>query len=109
MSRPEHVPSYYAATAIGAPDCPLLRGEVEADVCVVGAGYSGLSAAPNLAERGYSVVVLEAARIGWGASGRNGGQICSGYAPGMAKVAGWVGRENARRLWDMAEEAKAII
>jgi gamma-glutamylputrescine oxidase len=109
MSRPEHVPSYYAATAIGAPDCPQLSGQIEADVCVVGAGYSGLSAALNLAERGYSVVVLEAARIGWGASGRNGGQICSGYAPGMAKVAGWVGRENARRLWDMAEEAKAII
>jgi gamma-glutamylputrescine oxidase len=109
MQRPEHAPSYYAATAIGAPDCPALRGAVEADVCIVGAGYTGISAALNLAERGYSVAVLEAARIGWGASGRNGGQICSGFAPSMRKIAGWVGLEDAKRLWDMAEEAKAII
>jgi gamma-glutamylputrescine oxidase len=109
MRRPEHVPSYYAATAIGAPDCPVLSDTVEADVCVVGAGYTGMSTALNLAERGYSVVVLEAARIGWGASGRNGGQICSGYSPSMRKIAGWVGVEDAKRLWDMAEEAKAII
>ena len=107
--RPQHAPSYYAATAIGAPDCPTLAGAVEADVCVVGAGYTGVSTALNLAERGYSVVVLEAARIGWGASGRNGGQICSGYSPSMRKIAGWVGVEDAKRLWDMAEEAKAII
>jgi gamma-glutamylputrescine oxidase len=109
MQRPEHAPSYYAATAIGAPDCPALRGAVEADVCIVGAGYTGISTALTLAERGYSVVVLEAARIGWGASGRNGGQICSGFAPSMRKIAGWVGVEDAKRLWDMAEEAKAII
>ena len=109
MQRPQHVTSYYAATAIGAPDCPALEGPVEADVCVIGAGYTGVSTALNLAERGYSVVVLEAARIGWGASGRNGGQICSGYSPSMRKIAGWVGIEAAKRLWDMAEEAKAII
>ncbi len=109
MQRPEHVPSYYAATAVGAPDCPPLSGTIEADVCVVGAGYTGISTGLNLAERGYSVVVLEAARIGWGASGRNGGQICSGYSPSMRKIAGWVGVEDAKRLWDMAEEAKAII
>jgi gamma-glutamylputrescine oxidase len=109
MQRPEHVPSYYAATAIGAPDCPTLSGTVEADVCVVGAGYTGISTALNLAELGYSVVVLEAARIGWGASGRNGGQICSGYSPSMRKIAGWVGVDDAKRLWDLAEEAKAII
>jgi gamma-glutamylputrescine oxidase len=109
MQRPEHVSSYYAATAVGAPDCPALRGAIEADVCVIGAGYTGISTALNLAERGYSVVVLEAERIGWGASGRNGGQICSGYSPSMRKVAGWVGVDDAKRLWDMAEEAKAII
>ncbi len=109
MTRPEHAPSYYAATAIGAPDCPSLSGSIWADVCVVGAGYSGISTALNLAERGYSVVVLEAARIGWGASGRNGGLMCSGYAPSMRKIAGWVGAEDAQRLWDMAEEAKTII
>ncbi len=109
MERPQHAPSYYAATAIGAPDCPSLEGAVEADVCVVGAGYTGISTALNLTERGYSVVVLEAARIGWGASGRNGGQICSGYSPSMKKIAAWVGVEDAKRLWDMAEVAKAVI
>jgi gamma-glutamylputrescine oxidase len=109
VTRTSHVDSYYAATAVGAPDCPHLAGAVETDVCVVGAGYTGLSAALNLAEKGYSVAVLEAARIGWGASGRNGGQICSGYAPSMKKIEGWVGRDDARKLWTLAEEAKAII
>jgi gamma-glutamylputrescine oxidase len=109
MTRPQHVPSYYAATAIGAPDCPDLTGEVQADVCVVGGGYTGVSAALNLAERGFSVVLLEDARIGWGASGRNGGQICSGYAPSMRKIESWIGADDARKLWAMAEEAKEII
>jgi gamma-glutamylputrescine oxidase len=109
LARSSHIDSYYAATAIGIPDCPPLAGAVEADVCIVGAGYTGLSAALNLAERGYSVVVLEAERVGWGASGRNGGQIGTGYSPGMAKIEGWVGRDDARKLWDMAEEAKSII
>lgn len=109
MAAEPHVASYYAATAHPAPEHPALVGEVEADVCVVGAGYSGLTVALELAERGYSVVVLEAARVGWGASGRNGGQICTGYHPSMRRIAGWVGREDARRLWDMAEEAKAIL
>ena len=53
--------------------------------------------------------MLEAERIGWGASGRNGGQIGTGYSPGMAKIEGWVGRDDARKLWDLAEEAKSII
>ncbi len=109
LARSSHIDSYYTATAIGVPDCPALAGEVDADICIVGAGYTGLSAALNLAERGYSVAVLEAERVGWGASGRNGGQIGTGYSPGMAKIEGWVGREDARKLWDMSEEAKNII
>lgn len=109
MNPVEHVPSYYSATAVGAPRCPALFGVIEADVCVVGAGYTGVTTALNLAERGFSVVVLESARIGWGASGRNGGQICSGFSPSMSKIAGWVGVEHAKRLWEMAEEAKTII
>jgi gamma-glutamylputrescine oxidase len=109
LARSSHIDSYYTATAVGVPDCPALAGAVEADVCIVGAGYTGLSTALNLAARGYAVVVLEAERIGWGASGRNGGQIGTGYSPGMAKIEGWVGRGDARKLWDMSEEAKAII
>jgi gamma-glutamylputrescine oxidase len=109
VARSSHINSYYTATAFGMPDCPALAGDIEADVCIVGAGYTGLSAALNLAERGYSVAVLESERIGWGASGRNGGQIGTGYSPGMAKIEGWVGRDDARKLWDMSEEAKRII
>ncbi|MFQ5774993.1 MAG: NAD(P)/FAD-dependent oxidoreductase [Kiloniellaceae bacterium] len=109
MDREAHVESYYAATANDAPEYPQLRGEVRADVCVVGGGYAGLSTALNLAERGFDVVLLEARRVGWGASGRNGGQICTGFASGMRKVQDWVGRDDARKLFDLAEEAKAII
>ena len=109
MTAQPHVESYYAATAHPAPERPVLDGTVRADVCVVGAGYTGISAALNLAERGYSVVVLEGARVGWGASGRNGGQASTAFACDMSKVRAWVGPENARRLFDFCEEAKGII
>lgn len=105
----EHPRSYYAASANPASNHPRLEGEVSCDVCVVGAGFTGLSAALHLAERGYDVVVLEGARVGWGASGRNGGQIVSGFAPQMDAIRSVVGEEDARALWAMAEEAKAII
>ena len=70
--------SYYAATAIGLHEHPMLSGDERADVCVIGGGFTGLSAALNLAEQGMSVVLLEAERIGFGASGRCGGLIGSG-------------------------------
>ncbi len=104
-----HIDSYYAATATPAPAHPRLQGRRDCDVCVIGGGYTGLSAALNLAERGYNVVLLEAERIGWGASGRNGGQICTEFAAGIAKIERWVGRDDARKLFDLAEEAKTII
>ena len=79
--KPEaHTGSYYAATVNQETDYPALRGDQSADVCVVGAGFTGISTALHLAERGYKVCVVEANRVGWGASGRNGGQIISGIA-----------------------------
>jgi gamma-glutamylputrescine oxidase len=101
-----HVNSWYAQTANPAPDRPVLHGEIRCDVAVLGAGYAGLSAALALAERGFDVVVVEGRRVGWGASGRNGGQIVTGYNPSMGEIEGWVGPEDAKRLWELAEEAK---
>jgi gamma-glutamylputrescine oxidase len=96
--------SWYEATADRNPPLAPLEGDVEADVCVVGAGLSGCSTALHLAERGYKVVLLEAERIGYGASGRSGGQIIPGYSCGMAKLAAQVGPADARRLWDFSVE-----
>jgi gamma-glutamylputrescine oxidase len=109
MSKSEHVPSYYTATAHPAPELPALEGDVRADVAIIGAGYTGLSAALELAQRGYDVVVLEAQRVGWGASGRNGGQVCTGFSPSLAKIETWVGLDDARKLFAIAEEGKALI
>ena len=78
--------SYYAATRNPAPERPPLAGEVAAEVCIVGAGFTGLSAGLELAERGHQVVVLEAAQVGWGASGRNGGQIVNGLNASLETI-----------------------
>lgn len=75
-----HVDSYYAATLNDHTAYPVLRGDQSADVCVIGAGFTGISTALHLAERGYRVCVVEAHRVGWGASGRNGGQIIAGIS-----------------------------
>ena len=109
MAKQAHPDSYYAASAHPAAERPRLTGALRADVCVVGGGFTGVSVALNLAERGYDVVLLEAERIGWGASGRNGGQICSGISGGMGRVASALGLDDARKVFDMVEEAKAII
>jgi gamma-glutamylputrescine oxidase len=102
-------PSYYQATATPSPKHPPLQGDIAADVCIVGAGYTGLSAAIELAEAGYKVVVLEAESVGHGASGRNGGQICTGFSSGQEKIEAQLGREDARRCFAMAEEAKELL
>ena len=109
MAAPRHVESYYAATANDRRERPALAGEVRADACVIGGGFTGLSAALHLAERGYDVALLEAERLGWGASGRNGGQMNSGQRVGQKDLEALVGLEEARRLWDLAEEAKATV
>ncbi|MCW8127196.1 NAD(P)/FAD-dependent oxidoreductase [Microbulbifer halophilus] len=104
-----HTDSYYAASANPAPVCPPLEGQVEADVCVIGAGYTGLSSALHLAERGYRVVVLEAERIGWGASGRNGGHVGVGQRRGQEDLERLLGADTARQLWDMSVEAVQLV
>jgi gamma-glutamylputrescine oxidase len=105
----QHIRSYYAASANPAPLREPLRGEVAADVCVVGGGIAGCSTALHLAERGYSVVLLEGKRIAWGASGRSGGQAIFGFAAGQDKLVAQVGREDARRMFDVSVEALDLL
>lgn len=105
----EYPASYYAATRTPLAPFPPLHGERRADVCIVGGGYTGLSAALHLAQRGYDVVLLEAHRVGFGASGRNGGQVGSGLRQDQVWIEKTVGRDAAHRLWDLAEESKALV
>lgn len=110
QTRPvEHVASYYTASANPVPERPALEGEVTCDVCVVGAGFTGISAALHLAEQGFQVVVLESAWVGFGASGRNGGQIVNSYSRDMDVIEASYGAETARALGDMAFEGNRII
>jgi len=105
MQNQPHIDSWYAATANFTPDLPPLAGAASADVCVIGGGYTGLSAAIHLRKLGYSVIVLEANRIGWGASGRNGGHVGTGQRLGQAELEKWVGLERAKQLWGLGLEA----
>jgi len=104
----EHAPSWYAATAAPLPDHPPLKGEAQADVCVIGGGFAGLSAALHLAERGMEVVLLEANRLGWGASGRNGGQLGVGPRADKDAYEAAIGREGAKRAWEIAVAANRL-
>ncbi len=101
--------SYYAATAAPIDRFAPLRGERRADVCIIGGGYTGLSAALHLAEAGMDVVLLEAHRVGFGASGRNGGQVGSGQRQEQDWLERAVGLDDARKLWNLAEDAKALV
>ncbi|QSX30723.1 FAD-binding oxidoreductase [Shewanella cyperi] len=104
-----HADSYYAASANDKRERPRLRDAIETDVCIIGAGYTGLSTALQLLERGFRVVVLEAARIGWGASGRNGGQIVNSYSRDIDVIERSVGAEKAKQFGAMAFEGARII
>ncbi|MBY6209331.1 MULTISPECIES: NAD(P)/FAD-dependent oxidoreductase [Halomonas] len=104
-----HAASWYAASANETPQRPALADDVSCDVCVVGAGFTGISAALHLAEKGLKVIVLEAARVGYGASGRNGGQIVNSYSRDMDVIEDKYGADTARALGDMAFEGNRII
>ncbi|MEM9269322.1 MAG: FAD-binding oxidoreductase, partial [Pseudomonadota bacterium] len=101
--------SWYAETAHHLEDQPVLKGAHRADVCIIGGGFTGLSAAVHLAERGYSVALLEAYRIGFGASGRNGGQIGSGQRVSVLDLEAQYGFETSKSLWDLGEAAKDTL
>jgi glycine/D-amino acid oxidase-like deaminating enzyme len=105
----EHTPSWYAATANKDSDYPALDRTVEAEVAVVGGGFSGVNTALELAERGYDVVLLEANRLAWGASGRNGGQIIGGLGHNADKFRKTIGDEGVRTLYEMGIEGVEII
>lgn len=105
----EHAPSYYAASANLQLDYPALQGEQRADACIVGGGFSGLNTAIELAQKGLSVVLLEAHRIGWGASGRNGGQLIRGVGHGVEQFESVIGASGVRELKLMGLEAVEIV
>ena len=108
-ASPQHAASYYAASSLPQPDYPVLAGELTADVCVVGGGFSGLNTALELAERGFSVVLLEARKIGWGASGRNGGQLIRGVGHGLEQFTKVIGSDGVRQMKLMGLEAVDIV
>ncbi|OCJ46425.1 FAD-binding oxidoreductase [Serratia sp. 14-2641] len=105
----EHVASYYAASANPHAPYPQLNEAIRCDVCIVGGGFSGLSSALHLIEAGYDVVVLEAARIGWGASGRNGGQVVNSYSRDIDVIEARYGQQTAAMLGSMMFEGAEII
>ncbi len=106
--RQEHTGSYYAATVNHITTYPELRGEETVDVAIVGGGFTGVASALTLAERGYSVAVVEANRVGWGASGRNGGQLIAGIS-GEWKVHQRHGEAVKDLLWDMRWRGNDIV
>ncbi len=101
--------SYYTATAAADMRFAPLQGSAEADVCIVGGGLAGLSAAIELRRAGLDVVVLEGMQVGWGASGRNGGQALNGLACDISLVQRQLGGEAARAIWDMSLEGVRLI
>ena len=104
-----HAPSWYAASANRTLQFPTLEGEIAADVCIVGGGYTGLNCAIELARRGYAVVLLEARQIGWGASGRNGGQLIRGVGHEVERFRPLLGDDGVRRLKLYGLEAVELV
>ena len=104
-----HETSYYTATATKMKEHPQLIGEHSSDICIIGGGFTGTSAALHLAQAGYNVTLLEANKIGWGASGRNGGQLCPGHNMSHTDIAKQVGRATADILWQSSVDSVALV
>ncbi len=104
-----HTSSYYAASANPAPERPALTGANEIDICIIGAGYSGLSTGLHLVEKGYKVAIIEGARVGWGASGRNGGQIVNGLNASLQTIKKRYGQDTATFVAGLVQEGGKII
>jgi gamma-glutamylputrescine oxidase len=104
-----HIDSYYARTAAPGPNHPALSGRQEAEICIVGGGLAGLSAALSLAERGRKVALVEARRVGWGASGRNGGFVSPGFSRGLESLIDAIGLDRTRELFDLTRDAMRLV
>ncbi|AYC33656.1 FAD-binding oxidoreductase [Pseudomonas cavernae] len=102
-------PTYYFATRNRSLDCPPLEGSAQADVCIVGGGFTGLNTAIELAERGHSVILLEARQIAWGATGRNGGQLIRGLGHDLGRFHKYIGSEGCQTLERLGLEAVDIV
>ncbi len=107
MAEP-HTNSYYAATLNAETDYPLLTESLSCDVAIIGGGFSGVATALTLAERGYDVVLLEQNKIGWGASGRNGGQLINGVG-GARRIRKRLGPQVEELLWEMGWLGHQVI
>ncbi len=106
---PSYIDSYYSRTLATPETYPRATGRVRADICIVGGGLAGLTAALKLARSGRSVVLLEAQRVAWGASGRNGGFVSAGYATGLAAIERRVGADRAKELYRLSMEGVEIV
>ena len=107
MAEP-HTSSYYAATRNRDTDFPALADSIDTEVCIVGGGFTGVATALTLAERGHRAVVLEQNRIGWGASGLNGGQVIGGFC-GQELILRRLGEDAADQVWDIGWRGNEII
>lgn len=105
----DHENSYYAQTALDTENFPTLDEEIVTDVCIIGGGYTGLSTALHLAEKGFDVVLLESEKVGWGASGRNGGHVGTGQRISQLNLEKQHGTDTAKKLWNLGLEGVDLV